>query len=683
MERRSSKERARSHHPCVNLTRPALESSKPTTHVCRIARFRARFASGTWRANFSVGRFPAVGIIAAMLSVMGLPSRTFAQSKVPLPPSPESEVPFFYSAQFLQAGILLPPLPGNPFPELKVHALGGGEYVYDDRKVDYDLLREEAELEGALLGFSPLGPTGPTPLNHDETDLYLAATPVGDGTLALTLHNTVSATKYQVISTEGLQFPYWRYGEIVNGNPSGSETSFSPVPMGPGRQQFFTAISGQSKVRIQATADAAEPPLQGNGTFVISRDPPVTQALTVYYSIAGTAINGQDYNNAANYQPLTGSITLPQGVSQVNLNIAAVETSAVEFDESITLSLSPWHGYLIDPGAPAATILVLESSLGALHDLYQPVVQDIWEPVGIDYDPANGVLIVSTNEHNPTLPNFAKISSNNGTAVVTRWSDMTGLSGEIKLATVKSNPAGFTYGDVLFGTGVIEKVGRASAYGTSVDTDWATLTGDGNHLRGSLYVDRTGVWGYDLIAVTGNEGDDIEIGSRGVWRIDASGVAERITTIQTVHLEGAITVPDDPDRWGPWAGRILTGDESGEPEPMVYAIETGGAVEAFRLAIDPEDFDLIPAEQDLFCTDFFNNRIVKLPQSLFVDHVGDLIITQAGEVLGTEAEIFIVRWNRETAVFDIWGIPYSSAVQNLAFEHVTFAPLQLNEIVAP
>ena len=77
-------------------------------------------------------------------------------------------------------------------------------------------------------------------------------------------------------------------------------------------------------------------------------------------------------------------------------------------------------------------------------------------------------------------------------------------------------------------------------------------------------MDRSFVFGGDLIVVTGNG----EPGAGGnVWRVTAAGVAIKIATITDpvtgapVHLEGVITLPNDP-RYGPWAGTIIAGDEN-------------------------------------------------------------------------------------------------------------------------
>ena len=85
--------------------------------------------------------------------------------------------------------------------------------------------------------------------------------------------------------------------------------------------------------------------------------------------------------------------------------------------------------------------------------------------------------------------------------------------------------------------------------------------------RGGFFHDRWCVAGGDLIVVTGNGNQPTLPGSVGgnVYRINASGASTFLKHIDNpagnpAHLEGVITVPNDA-AYGPWAGKIVTGDE--------------------------------------------------------------------------------------------------------------------------
>ena len=140
-------------------------------------------------------------------------------------------------------------------------------------------------------------------------------------------------------------------------------------------------------------------------------------------------------------------------------------------------------------------------------------------------------------------------------------------------------------------------------------------------------------------------------------------------------LDHTFTLTNDVGKWGPWAGKVITGDES---TTNIYAIDPNGVVTSFNLGINPEDFDIIPPDQDLYCVNFHENEpssVLKLPRQCLANYVGDLLITQAGESgLGDVTVMFIVSWNG--AGFAVRRIPVSSDFGGW-FEHVTFAPLDL------
>lgn len=66
---------------------------------------------------------------------------------------------------------------------------------------------------------------------------------------------------------------------------------------------------------------------------------------------------------------------------------------------------------------------------------------------------------------------------------------------------------------MITGTNAPGALARISADGASVRNPWVTLPGESGLVAGGLYLDRTGVFGGDLIAVTT---------TGGVWRIKRS-----------------------------------------------------------------------------------------------------------------------------------------------------------------
>jgi hypothetical protein len=248
------------------------------------------------------------------------------------------------------------------------------------------------------------------------------------------------------------------------------------------------------------------------------------------------------------------------------------------------------------------------------------------------------------------------------------------------LATLKVTTNGFNAGDLYFGLGN-GGIGTFPADG-STSNPLLTLP-DPNEVRGSLYVDQTGTWSNNLIVVTGNSGDGpTQKGYRNVWQIDANKNTNLVASIYTHHLEGVITLTNDVAKWGPWAGKSITGDEDGH---LIYAIDTNGVVTSFDLGIDPEDFDIIQTYQDLYCADPYfvdpntglGGGVLKVSRSLLTNYVGDLLITQAGETaFPPNAKLFIVHW--DGTEFVTRSISYARPDGfGGNFEHVSFAPINI------
>src|SRR6185369_13761318 len=172
----------------------------------------------------------------------------------------------------------------------------------------------------------------------------------------------------------------------------------------------------------------------------------------------------------------------------------------------------------------------------------------------------------------------------------TAFSSLAGLGDELKIAVARDNGygsslggGGFQSGDVFLGNGNQGQIVRIrrdpSAPGGLNIIPWVSLGTDVGLFRGSLFVDRYGdTFHGDLIAVT-TTGYVWQIRSNGESRQgrnpDDSPKPLAVITYEShaVHLEGLTTVPNDPARYGPWAGKILAGAEQ---LGRVYAIDTNG-----------------------------------------------------------------------------------------------------------
>ena len=273
-------------------------------------------------------------------------------------------------------------------------------------------------------------------------------------------------------------------------------------------------------------------------------------------------------------------------------------------------------------------------------------------PIGIDHHQPTNKVVMSVFYSSGTPHNFELVASD-GTR--TQFSAISGFTDEVKIATVRDTLGGFTVGELFTGTGVPGVIARIASDGLSVSNPWVTLPNEGL-MRGSLYVDRTGVWGGDLIAVTT---------TGGVWRINSAGTATPVTSSLGTHLEGLTTVPNDVATYGPWAGKILAGAEG---QGRIYAIDTSGNVVFYLLGINPEDFDIIPANENFFGVNFGASTLMGAPPTEFADKVGHILITQE---FGT---LWDVHWDA-TNGFHV--TPIATVPQ---WEHVTFSTAGIKEI---
>ena len=150
---------------------------------------------------------------------------------------------------------------------------------------------------------------------------------------------------------------------------------------------------------------------------------------------------------------------------------------------------------------------------------------------------------------------------------------------------------------------------------------------------------------------------------------------------ERARLERPVVLTNDAQKWGPWAGKILTGAESEfDGTTNLFAIDTNGAVARFDLGISAEDFDIIPPNQDLYCVDEHDGVVLKLSQTLLTNYVGDLLIAQGGRA-APPPELFIVHWDGVQFVCRDIEVPYYSkgtfTTNDNELESCVFAPMRI------
>ncbi|HWS88127.1 MAG TPA: RHS repeat-associated core domain-containing protein [Pyrinomonadaceae bacterium] len=301
----------------------------------------------------------------------------------------------------------------------------------------------------------------------------------------------------------------------------------------------------------------------------------------------------------------------------------------------------------MDASAPAAE---------AFGVVLTPLNTAFNDHAGVEYHQHSRSVVVSANSPTGQPHNFELLD---GGGAHHAFSNVGGLGGALKLAAARDDGqgaslGGFQTGELFTGTGEPGVIARVSPDGGSVQNPWVTLPGEAG-LPAGLHVDRTGVFGGDLVVVT-------EAG--GVWRINAAGVAAQVASLNT-PLAGVTTIPDDADRYGPWAGKILTGAKE---QGAVHAIDAQGGASPYPLGVNPEEIEIVPAHENFFGLDPADGRLWGAPADAFAGLVGDVLVAQ-----GSPGVLARVRWNGtefeagEIARVAKWG-------------QITFAPAGVAEV---
>jgi hypothetical protein len=117
-------------------------------------------------------------------------------------------------------------------------------------------------------------------------------------------------------------------------------------------------VSGPT-ISVAATGANAAEPIPPNiaavsGTFTVTRTGLTTEALTVNYSLGGTALNGADYQTTAS------SVVIPSGSSSATVVITPLADTIAEGTETAILSVAADPLYQVAGSGSAATISIAD-----------------------------------------------------------------------------------------------------------------------------------------------------------------------------------------------------------------------------------------------------------------------------------------------------------------------------------
>ena len=110
-------------------------------------------------------------------------------------------------------------------------------------------------------------------------------------------------------------------------------------------------------VTVAATdANAAEAATPNTGIFTVSRTGSTAAALTVNYTVGGTATNGTDYTT------IPTSVVIPAGSASATITVTPIDDTASEGNETVVVTLSSSASYTV--GSPsAATVTIADNDV--------------------------------------------------------------------------------------------------------------------------------------------------------------------------------------------------------------------------------------------------------------------------------------------------------------------------------
>src|SRR6185295_7746495 len=115
----------------------------------------------------------------------------------------------------------------------------------------------------------------------------------------------------------------------------------------------------EPEVRITATTpNAAEPNV--NGVFTVTRTGNTNVALTVNYTVGGTATPGSDYT------ALSGSVTIPNNQSSATITVPVLDDALIESPETVIVTLTPGAPTYTVMSPSAATVTIADDDIAIL-----------------------------------------------------------------------------------------------------------------------------------------------------------------------------------------------------------------------------------------------------------------------------------------------------------------------------
>ncbi|WP_413432818.1 Calx-beta domain-containing protein [Crateriforma spongiae] len=274
------------------------------------------------------------------------------------------------------------------------------------------------------------------------------------------------------------------------------------------RTDTVTIADDDSPATATVSDTSAGAPLEGfqNGEFTIELDKPVATAVEIPYTISGTAFGPDDAPLADAWQVLdhnlaSGTVTFNPGVTEITLAVDLVDTSLIEDDETVTITLGTpsASGLTVNGAGNSDTLTIGDDDSGFLH-------VDATTSTVVEDSAGTGVFTFFINEP-PATDTTTPVAADRDiviTYIVEASSTATSGTDYTPLTLTATIPAGSPSVDVLVDptpdtdiegdetvtvtvTGVLTPTDSNISVGTGSPTDTVTILDDD-----SLQVEVTG-----------------------------------------------------------------------------------------------------------------------------------------------------------------------------------------------
>ncbi len=258
-------------------------------------------------------------------------------------------------------------------------------------------------------------------------------------------------------------------------NPTGAEIGANPS---------HTITLTEANVPILTIAATTLATIEGgaDGAFMITRGNGLGLALTVAYTVSGSAVNGVDFTT------LSGTVQLPAGQASVALPVSAIDDTTQEPDETVIVTLVASPDYAL--GTPAtATVTIFDNDSPPELTLLSPEQDAVAIPSGV------GLLCqVLAERATPSGPvqqpvTWSFVSGPATAAIESPGSSTTGVTfpadGHYIIRASSGSGSAIARKDLSVSVGVAffptRQIGTTTAAGSAVEnTGTFTLTGAGS-----------------------------------------------------------------------------------------------------------------------------------------------------------------------------------------------------------